>query len=144
MTRLSIAQMSEKRNVKESLQTWRKMFQYRLTFEYHLLSLHASFKNWKGLLLCNTNDSKPLKMGQISFLMTVCNFFVGYEKSIFFSKVVLQIKCFYLSRVNAVLKSFILNSPRVLLLKYEERRLMKEVFWIAEAPRTLDLLFKKV
>ena len=84
MTRLSIAQMSEKRNVKESLQTWRKMFQYRLTFEYHLLSLHASFENWKGLLLCNTNDSKPLKMGQISFLMTVCNFFAGYEKSIFF------------------------------------------------------------
>ena len=84
MTRLSIAQMSEKRNVKESLQTWRKMFQYRLTFEYHLLSLHASFENWKGLLLCNTNDSKPLKMGQISFLMTVCNFFAEYEKSIFF------------------------------------------------------------
>ena len=76
--------MCEKRNVEESLKSRRNMFQYRLTFEYHLLSLHASFKSWKGLLLCNTNDSNPLKMGQISFLMTVSNFFVGYEKGIFF------------------------------------------------------------
>ena len=76
--------MCEKRNVEESLKSRRNMFQYRLTFEYHLLSLHASFKSWKGLLLCNTNDSKPLKMGQKSFLMTVSNFFVGYEKGIFF------------------------------------------------------------
>ena len=129
MTRLSIAQMSEKRNVKESLQTWRKMFQYRLTFEYHLLSLHASFKSWKGLLLCNTNDSKPLKMGQISFLMTVSNFFVGYEKGIFFVlKWCFKSSVFTLiSRVYAVLKSFILNLPRVLLLKYEERRFLKDV-----------------
>lgn len=129
MTRLSIAQMSEKRNVKESLQTWRKMFQYRLTFEYHLLSLHASFKSWKGLLPCNTNDSKPLKMGQISFSMTVSNFFVGYEKGIFFVlKWCFKSSVFTLiSRVDAVLKSFILNLPRLLLLKYEERRFLKDV-----------------
>ena len=121
--------MCEKRNVEESLKSRRNMFQYRLTFEYHLLSLHASFKSWKGLLLCNTNDSKPLKMGQKSFLMTVSNFFVGYEKGIFFVlKWCFKSSVFTLiSRVDAVLKSFILNSPRVLLLKYDERRFLKDV-----------------